>query len=200
MTLPWTGVRLYDLLVARGVLGGPPIHFGTVAEVGVTGIAILGASFLLAWGAETAEKDVPRAFAIAVLAVLAVAPEYAVDALFAWNAGAGVPGEEGVDGVLRCDRQDRQDRDRERPRNVFLGRLGAPRQEKRGAEDRDPGHAHLRHGPEVDRGPAEHTARDEQVVEAYSGPGERHGDHDPDLGERVTETTHYPIRGPASMK
>jgi len=89
MTLPWTGVRLYDLLVARGVLGGPPIHFGTVAEVGVTGIAILGASFLLAWGAETAEKDVPRAFAIAVLAVLAVAPEYAVDALFAWNAGAG---------------------------------------------------------------------------------------------------------------
>jgi len=31
---------------------------------------------------------VPTAFAIAVLAVLAVAPEYAVDALYAWNAGA----------------------------------------------------------------------------------------------------------------
>ncbi|ELZ96655.1 sodium/calcium exchanger membrane region [Haloferax sulfurifontis] len=52
------------------------------------GLAILGAAFLLAWGAETAEKDVPTAFAIAVLAVLAVAPEYAVDALYAWNAGA----------------------------------------------------------------------------------------------------------------
>ncbi|MFT4923799.1 MAG: cation:H+ antiporter, partial [Haloarculaceae archaeon] len=37
--------------------------------------------------AETAEKDVPRAFALAVLAVLAVAPEYAVDAIFAWSAG-----------------------------------------------------------------------------------------------------------------
>jgi len=57
--------------------------------VAVSGVAILGASFMLAWGAETAEKDVPRAFAIAVLAVLAVAPEYAVDALYAWNAGAG---------------------------------------------------------------------------------------------------------------
>jgi cation:H+ antiporter len=52
------------------------------------GAAILGASFLLAWAAETAEKDVPTAFAIAVLAVLAVAPEYAVDALYAWQAGA----------------------------------------------------------------------------------------------------------------
>ncbi|MFC7249946.1 sodium:calcium antiporter [Halomicroarcula sp. GCM10025324] len=62
---------------------------GTTATVAVSGLAVLGASFLLAWGAETAEKDVPRAFAIAVLAVLAVAPEYAVDALFAWNAGAG---------------------------------------------------------------------------------------------------------------
>jgi cation:H+ antiporter len=56
------------------------------------GAAILGASFLLAWAAETAEKDVPTAFAIAVLAVLAVAPEYAVDALYAWQAGSGQSG------------------------------------------------------------------------------------------------------------
>ena len=60
-----------------------------VLAVAVGGLAILGAAFLLAWAAETAEKDVPQAFAIAVLAVLAVAPEYAVDALYAWQAGAG---------------------------------------------------------------------------------------------------------------
>ena len=72
--------------VAVMVLG---VGLGNVATVAVSGLAVLGASFLLAWGAETAEKDVPRAFAIAVLAVLAVAPEYAVDALYAWNAGAG---------------------------------------------------------------------------------------------------------------
>ncbi|MFW5919395.1 MAG: sodium:calcium antiporter [Halanaeroarchaeum sp.] len=60
-----------------------------LATVAVAGLGILGASFMLAWGAEIAEKDVPRAFAIAILAVLAVAPEYAVDALYAWQAGTG---------------------------------------------------------------------------------------------------------------
>ncbi|ELZ27407.1 Na+/Ca2+-exchanging protein [Halosimplex carlsbadense 2-9-1] len=77
LTVGWVGA------VATGA------NLGTVPTVVVSGVAVLGASFLLAWGAETAEKDVPRAFAIAVLAVLAVAPEYAVDALYAWNAGAG---------------------------------------------------------------------------------------------------------------
>ena len=76
VTVPWIGVWATDAVTDAGI--------GTV--VGVSGLAILGASFLLAWGAETAEKDVPRAFAIAVLAVLAVAPEYAVDALYAWQA------------------------------------------------------------------------------------------------------------------
>jgi cation:H+ antiporter len=77
LTAPWAVVR------SAGLSDG----FGTGTVVAVSGLSVLGASFLLAWGAETAEKDVPRAFAIAVLAVLAVAPEYAVDALYAWNAG-----------------------------------------------------------------------------------------------------------------
>lgn len=86
LTVPWIGV-----FVAYGGYG--TVHPGTNIAPGVAvlvaGLAILGASFMLAWAAETAEKDVPRAFAIAVLAVLAVAPEYAVDALYAWQAGAG---------------------------------------------------------------------------------------------------------------
>ena len=69
----------------------------TALTVATSGIAILGASFLLTWAAETAEKDVPRAFAIAVLAVLAVAPEYAVDALYAWNAGVYADTPRGVE-------------------------------------------------------------------------------------------------------
>ncbi|ELZ22979.1 Na+/Ca2+-exchanging protein [Natrinema limicola JCM 13563] len=45
--------------------------------MGVTGLAVLCASFLLVLGAETAEKDVPRAFAIAVqFSCVAVALEY----------------------------------------------------------------------------------------------------------------------------
>jgi cation:H+ antiporter len=81
LTAPWVAVELTSAALATG-----PI-------VGVTGVAVLGAAFMLAWGAETAERDVPRAFAIAVLAVIAVLPEYAVDAFYAWNAGvnAGTP-------------------------------------------------------------------------------------------------------------
>jgi cation:H+ antiporter len=78
LTLPWVGVWVLDAVDVLGV----------GLRVLVSGLAVLGASFLLAWGAETAEKDVPRAFALAVLAVLAVAPEYAVDALYAYQAGA----------------------------------------------------------------------------------------------------------------
>jgi len=92
MTLPWFGIWAIEVL-DRALPWFPiepfvtPESLGSLATVFVSGLAVLGASFLLAWGAETAEKDVPRAFAIAVLAVLAVAPEYAVDALYAWDAG-----------------------------------------------------------------------------------------------------------------
>ncbi len=77
LTVPW--------LLSWGTGSVAPMD--DLTTVLVSGLAVLGASFLLAWAAETAEKDVPRAFAIAVLAVLAVAPEYAVDALYAWGAG-----------------------------------------------------------------------------------------------------------------
>lgn len=87
LTLPWLGTYLT----------GSANALGTLLTVVVSGVSVLGASFLLAWGAETAEKDVPRAFAIAVLAVLAVAPEYAVDALYAWTAGANVGTERGAE-------------------------------------------------------------------------------------------------------
>jgi cation:H+ antiporter len=93
LTVPWLAVRFG---AALGLAVPGPDAFGTGTVVGLSGLAVLGASFLLAWGAETAEKDVPRAFAIAVLAVLAVAPEYAVDALYAWNAGANAGTVEGA--------------------------------------------------------------------------------------------------------
>ncbi|MGB9963815.1 sodium:calcium antiporter [Halobacterium sp. CBA1126] len=89
LTAPWMVVHF---------TGGPDAYgLGHVATVGVSGVAVLGAAFLLAWAAETAEKDVPRSFAIAVLAVLAVAPEYAVDALYAWTAGANVGTPRGIE-------------------------------------------------------------------------------------------------------
>jgi len=86
LTLPWVGLWPAD---AVGVLS-------TLAVILVSGVAVIGAAFVLTWGAETAEMDVPRSFALAVLAVIAVAPEYAVDALFAWASGRapGTPASE----------------------------------------------------------------------------------------------------------
>jgi cation:H+ antiporter len=75
MPLPW--------LVAR-VIGfhGPP---AIVAMM--TGVAILGAAFLLSWAAEVVQLDISQGLAVAMLALIAVLPEYSVDAYFAWRAG-----------------------------------------------------------------------------------------------------------------
>ena len=86
LTIPW--IWMFFSYGGYGTVH-PGENIAPSVAVVVAGVAILGAAFILAWAAETAEKDVPQAFAIAVLAVLAVAPEYAVDALYAWQAGAG---------------------------------------------------------------------------------------------------------------
>src|SRR5512144_446585 len=51
------------------------------------GLAIFGAAFLLSWAAELAQLEIPQSLAIALLALIAVLPEYAVDMYFAWVAG-----------------------------------------------------------------------------------------------------------------
>lgn len=51
------------------------------------GLAIFGAAFMLSWAAELAQLDIPQALALALLALIAVLPEYAVDMYFAWMAG-----------------------------------------------------------------------------------------------------------------
>lgn len=53
----------------------------------VFGVGILGAAFLLGAAGEAAEHDLPRSLSLAILAFVAVLPEYAVDLLFAWRAG-----------------------------------------------------------------------------------------------------------------
>jgi len=53
----------------------------------MAGLSIVGASFLLCWGAEVAQKDISQTLALAFLALIAVLPEYAVDMYFTWTAG-----------------------------------------------------------------------------------------------------------------
>src|SRR5688572_10529016 len=52
----------------------------------VFGVAILGAAFILSWAAEVAQKDISQALAVAILALIAVLPEYAVDMALTWKA------------------------------------------------------------------------------------------------------------------
>ncbi|HPX36275.1 MAG TPA: sodium:proton exchanger [Mycobacterium sp.] len=58
-----------------------------VATMLIFGAAVVAASFLLAWAAEAAQIDVSGGLAIAVLALIAVLPEYAVDLYYAYTAG-----------------------------------------------------------------------------------------------------------------
>jgi cation:H+ antiporter len=48
---------------------------------------VVAASFLLAWAAEAARLDIAGPLAIAILAIIAVLPEYAVDLYFSYTAG-----------------------------------------------------------------------------------------------------------------
>jgi cation:H+ antiporter len=66
-------------------LAGVPLP--PLASIAVFGGGVVAASFLLAWAAEVAQVDVSASLATAVLALIAVLPEYAVDLYFAFSAG-----------------------------------------------------------------------------------------------------------------
>jgi cation:H+ antiporter len=62
-------------------------HLAHQLEALLYGLAIVGAAFLLSWGAEVAQLDISAGLAIAVLAFIAVLPEYAVDLSLALKGG-----------------------------------------------------------------------------------------------------------------
>jgi cation:H+ antiporter len=62
-------------------------HPAPVVSLLLFGAAVVASSFLLAWAAEAAQMDISGGLAIAVLALIAVLPEYAVDLYFAFAAG-----------------------------------------------------------------------------------------------------------------
>lgn len=62
-------------------------HLEPVLSAFVFGGAIVGAAFILSWAAEVVQLDVGSGLALALLALIAVLPEYAVDFVLAKNAG-----------------------------------------------------------------------------------------------------------------
>ena len=63
------------------VFGG--IHFHPILDAFIFGMGIVGGAFLISWAAEAAQLDVSASFAIAILALIAILPEYAVEAVLA---------------------------------------------------------------------------------------------------------------------
>ena len=63
------------------------LHPSPAVAVAVFGAAVVAAAFLLAWAAWAAQVDISASLATALLALIAVLPEYAVDLYFAYAAG-----------------------------------------------------------------------------------------------------------------
>lgn len=68
------------------VVGAPHPELASGVESILFGLSILAAATLLVWATEVAEQLISATLALAVLAIIAVLPEYAVDLFFAWTA------------------------------------------------------------------------------------------------------------------
>jgi len=86
----WRSVALAFLTTVPGLaVRFEVLHLPIEVETLLYGAAVMGAAFLLSWAAEVAQLDISQTLAIAVLAIIAVLPEYAVDLFLAFRAGQG---------------------------------------------------------------------------------------------------------------
>ena len=75
--------------------GVPTMQLSAPLLVLLYGLAIVGAAFTLAWAAEAAQVDINAGIALALLALVAVLPEYAVDFVFTAQCGSAYATEGG---------------------------------------------------------------------------------------------------------
>ena len=83
----WLGIAIAALSTVPGLtLRLGLYHVSPAAEAIIYGVASVGAAFMLSWAAEVFQLDVSQGLALAMLALIAILPEYIVDATFAWKA------------------------------------------------------------------------------------------------------------------
>ncbi|AZS19389.1 sodium:proton exchanger [Caulobacter flavus] len=88
-------MRRFMLLVLAALLAAAPAMVlritgwrpDPVADALFFGVAVLAAGFMLSWGAEAAEKHISQGLIVALVALVTVLPEYAVDLYYAFRAG-----------------------------------------------------------------------------------------------------------------
>jgi len=86
-TLARSGVVTAAFVAPAVIIRIVGLHPDPVVALLVFGAAVVAASFLLAWAAEAAQIDVSGGLATAILALIAVLPEYAVDLYYAYVSG-----------------------------------------------------------------------------------------------------------------
>lgn len=87
----WFGIAMAATLpglVTRYLLPEQFAKDGPLVAALMFGIAVVAAAFLLTWACEAIQRDVPQAFALSVLALIAISPEYAVDWALTFQAGS----------------------------------------------------------------------------------------------------------------
>jgi cation:H+ antiporter len=83
----WAGVALAALATGPGLaVAAFAPTLSDPLKAAAYGLAIVGAAFLLSWAAEVVQLDFSQGLALALLALIAILPEYVVDATFAWLA------------------------------------------------------------------------------------------------------------------
>lgn len=88
-------MRRFVLLVIMSLLAAAPAmglrltgwRPDPVTDALLFGVAVLAAGFMLSWGAEAAEKHISQGLIVALVALVTVMPEYAVDLYYAYRAG-----------------------------------------------------------------------------------------------------------------
>lgn len=80
---------------SAGAIVWPGGSMSAPVATAIFGLAILAAAFLISWAAELLQLDVSQNLATALVALLAVLPEYSVDVYLAWTA-AVVPENHGL--------------------------------------------------------------------------------------------------------
>ena len=90
----WLPLIAFTLLGIPSIVLGAPILWGVhlvdlppVASLLLFGVGIVAGAFLISWAAEVAQLDVSGSLAIAVLALIAILPEYVIEFTLARDAG-----------------------------------------------------------------------------------------------------------------
>ena len=85
----WSWFLIFGLAgVPAFLLRASGANLDAVVTALIFGIGIVGGAFLLSWAAEVAQMDMAASLAIALLALVAILPEYAMEVVLAWDAGS----------------------------------------------------------------------------------------------------------------